>query len=904
MATKYCRAAGGNWNTNATWSTTSSAGAANTTKPTAADDVIIDAGSATGAPLVIDAASVCRSINCTGFVNTITHNAFTLTIGDGTAGTGNVALLFVSGMTYTLANANTSAISFISSSSTQQSITTGGKTLGNITVNNASSNYQLQDALTSSGNFTYTAGTTFDTNGKIMTFNGASVTFAGGGKTFYEVDLTGSGNVTVSGANTFTNFNRTAVAGSSLTFSANQTISGNFTLAGVDAITRLVILSSTLGTQITITNTGATQIWSYVDFQDIGLTTLYDASAITGNSGDRQGNSNITFTPSATLYWFRDTGNWSDSTKWFTSTGGVGAGRVPLPQDDVIFDDTSTTGAGKTITMDRSVLGRNINFSALPSNTNLTKSISVTLWGSLTLSNKITTLTSSNNITFQGRTACTMTTAGRFWFANGDGSIIISTFGGSLTLLDALSLTAGGGGNRVINLTDGTFNTNGFSVGTDSFTSTGSATRALITGASQINVKRTSGTVWNVSSSLSLTPGTGEILISNTGATTKTFTGGGLTYYNLRISTGASSIVVIQNSNTFNKLSATGGTATTVNFTAGTTTILTGDERAFFTGAASNLITCQSTSGGNAWNLVKASDYIASDYLSLQDSHASGGATFYAGSHSTNVSGNTGWTFSMASFAEAISLTIISLISELDILFFPENLSVTLQTNITLTDIQHYIESLNNISQLLVSFQDIQASIESLLYNSVLSNSLTDIQSYIELLSYTKFLQTTLQDVQSYIEICLITQNLITTLSDTELYVENLNVIQELLVNLNDLQNYTENLNTLIIELNNSEEFQAYSESLNELIISDISISDIQNFREQLNITIQSIFSLLSRENSNFPKIIGNLKRKNYSIIDLDGNSLPTKGNLTSQNLKKVLSNFNTNIKGRLKIRK
>lgn len=51
-----------------------------------------------------------------------------------------------------------------------------------------------------------------------------------------------------------------------------------------------------------------------------------------------------------------------------------------------------------------------------------------------------------------------------------------------------------------------------------------------------------------------------------------------------------------------------------------------------------------STAAGTAWNVSVVSGNVQSDYLSLQDSHAAGGATFYAGSHSTLVSNDTGWT--------------------------------------------------------------------------------------------------------------------------------------------------------------------------------------------------------------------------------------------------------------------
>jgi hypothetical protein len=47
---------------------------------------------------------------------------------------------------------------------------------------------------------------------------------------------------------------------------------------------------------------------------------------------------------------------------------------------------------------------------------------------------------------------------------------------------------------------------------------------------------------------------------------------------------------------------------------------------------------------------------ISTDYVILQDSNATGGATFGAGSHSTNVSNNTGWVFKGATNASSLML--------------------------------------------------------------------------------------------------------------------------------------------------------------------------------------------------------------------------------------------------------
>ena len=155
MANKYARAVGGNWNTDATWSTTSGGGA-DTTKPTASDDVFIQA---TSGNVTIDAASAAKSVDCTGYTGTLTHNAFTLTVS------GSVTL--VSGMTYTLANSATSAI-IMNATGT---ITTGGKTLGNFTC--SSGTITLGDNLTCGGTGFNTSGSTFAHNNKTVVLNRA-----------------------------------------------------------------------------------------------------------------------------------------------------------------------------------------------------------------------------------------------------------------------------------------------------------------------------------------------------------------------------------------------------------------------------------------------------------------------------------------------------------------------------------------------------------------------------------------------------------------------------------------------------------------------------------------------------------------------------------------------------------
>src|SRR3990167_4484646 len=172
METLYCKSGGGNWSASTTWSNVSSSGTDNSGPPTAADDVIFDMFSGN---CTIDAAAVCRSLDCQGgmgnYPGTLTHNSgITLSIGDGTAGTGSRALRLFSSMTYTLGSATTSEIKFVSTSATQQTILTAGKTLGNTTFNATSNgSWLFSDAFScGAATLTHTKGS-LDTNGQAVT---------------------------------------------------------------------------------------------------------------------------------------------------------------------------------------------------------------------------------------------------------------------------------------------------------------------------------------------------------------------------------------------------------------------------------------------------------------------------------------------------------------------------------------------------------------------------------------------------------------------------------------------------------------------------------------------------------------------------------------------------------------
>ena len=683
MATLYLKSAGGNFN-GANWSATSAAGVDSLT-PTAADNCVLELLS--GA-LTINSGSVCRSLDTTSgvsnYAGTITHTAaVTLAIGDATAGAGNVALKLNSGMTYTLGNATTSAISFISTSATQQTIATGGKTLGNWTINGAGSSYLLSDANTIGATATVTVTTgTLDTNGQTcswglfvrsgsstvtltfgasaitltgtgtvwswatissltvtantatVTMNGAAASFSSGAKDWngLTVVMSGSGTATVTAGGAFTvaTFTRTgtAVKTDALTVTGPFTVTGTFTGTGNSVTNRLLVQSNTLGTARTIT--AATVSLTNVDFMDI--TGAGAASPFTGTSlGDCQGNSGITFTTAATQTWQGTSGgNWSDSAKWTS--------RVPLPQDDVSI--ASAFSASQTVQADMPRLGKSISWvGTTGSPTWGTGSLSGwSIFGSLTL---VAAMNDPNfggsTFSLRGRGAQTFTSAGRVVGL----SMSVFAFGGSYTLQDALNAT-----NVGFQLFNGTFDLNGFTFTTSSVIADSGAVCALVMTNAAVGLTTTgAGNIWRLNNANTTLTATGStVTISTASANSRTFQGGGKTYgtltYTVAGSTGA---LVITGANTFTTINFSDVTnARTLTLPSSTTTTVTNFN---VNGTAGKLMTVNSSTSGVAATLSKSSGTVSVDYLSIKDSTATGGASWPAGIHSTNVSGNTGWLF-------------------------------------------------------------------------------------------------------------------------------------------------------------------------------------------------------------------------------------------------------------------
>lgn len=701
MATRTVSAAGGFWDVTTTW--------AEGVVPTSSDDVVANVASGS---FTIRSASSCASYNGTNHAGSCTHNALTTwTIGGSAAGAGNSAMTMGS-TNYILGDSVTSAIVFGSTATTQQTVDFGGKQHGNLTFGvSGTPNYAIISALNCAAGATVTStfghlhldgvndnaglqhvighfaapasnvrsivagNSTITSNGTGTWWNmgtsnnidwqkgtstqihvdlGAGATgtcgfSAGGNKSYNNVRLLGAPEKSISTASgtvtTITNYERSGAYNNeyghlSAPFSAGGTVkvTGNFKAYGPAENHRCVIWSNNNAVVATLDLTGAALDLQNIVVQDMALIrgADLDLSGVTGGSGDAGGNTlaggyALTFTAPITTNWIGSgSGNWSNAANW-------SSGRVPLPQDPLVIT-TAFTGS-PTITCD-------CCFSCGPLDVSGSTGTVTFAVGS----------TAQFNVcgSFKGRSGATF--SGNFYW-NARTTNVTFTFNGA-TISGGQGLSSGNGG--LINFTDsgtmgstmtqrsGLININaGVTVTTGSRISsaTTASAKSGLQGPGTLVVNGT-GTVFSAASALDDCIRLGRLHIQNTTASAKTLIGNGNAFNNVTFS-GGSGVLNITGNNSFNRIPRLIGTAAgTITLPASGTTTLTGpgDDT---TENGTFVATYKSATGGTATNLVKTVGRLNADYLSLQDVAASN-CPFFAGANSTNVSGNSGWTFSAA----------------------------------------------------------------------------------------------------------------------------------------------------------------------------------------------------------------------------------------------------------------
>jgi hypothetical protein len=381
-----------------------------------------------------------------------------------------------------------------------------------------------------------------------------------------------------------------------------------------------MLLSSAIGTTRTLTV--GTLSANDCDFRDITIagTAAGGSPTRAGNCG---GNSGVTFPAGKTVYWnLAGTQNWS-ADGWATSSGGVPAtNNFPLAQDTAVFDNTGSAG---TVGLETCNIGT-IDMSARTTAMTIGTNGSPFVYGNVTMGSSTTVSSTSNSITFSGRSTSTITSNG-VSFAR---PITIDCGTGTVQLADALELTSA----RTLTLTSGTFDAVSYNVTSGLLDGSNTNTRTLKMGSGTWTLSG-AGSVWNVATTtnLALYTGTADILLSNTSTTTRSFSGGGLSYNKLTIggATGISQLTITGNTS-FTELASTKTVAHTI--ALGTTTQTFG--KWSVTGTSGNVVTLTGTGTSHilAGACTDGIDYLAMGSIGFA---ATSPAEFYAGANSTGT---------------------------------------------------------------------------------------------------------------------------------------------------------------------------------------------------------------------------------------------------------------------------
>ncbi len=681
MTAKFWVGGSGNWS-DATnhWALSSGGAPGAGNLPTAADTVTFDVLSNTTAYTVtMNTATQKLCLDAT-FGAPLAGNV-TLAGTQGWSISGSLTLY--SGLIWTY----TGAITFNGTSS--KNITTAGTALTSaIIFNGASGGWVHQDNFTTSSTITLTQGT-WNWNAKTITAlryassgavartmtmtNGTLILGTGltnttiwdtsvqtnlvitntGSTVTMAIDNSSSASLSFPclfkpGGFTFNSLTITGTGYDQFEIFSDLTCAGTLTMTGANRSTgRFRLYSDTLGTARTLT--AAVVALTNIDFEDI--TAAGVAAPFTGTSlGNCNGLTNITTTAPVTRFWVGNAGTYTDEAHWSTSTGGSGGASFPLPQDTATFDASSfSSSQSVTLAVENGRSGQ-MTWTGVTNTPVLNVGKDLYFYQGMTLSASMTVSgvqtynlvgSSAYNWAQQG-----LTTTSTFAInALGGTYTFTSQFGGSLGSVPALSLS------------NGALDANDFDVYITGFTSSNAFTRTLSLGNGTWYLRST-GTQWNMATVTNLTFHAEGSTIECNGTTVSacTFSGGGLTYNNLRINKTGTGSITFAGSNTFNVFSMTSSAVHSIIFTNGTTTTF-----ASWTvmGTPGNVYTIAASLGAN-YNFVKTGGGVVSvDYLSISRSQATPANTWYAGTHSTDGGNNTGWNFTAPPASGSIQVVVV-----------------------------------------------------------------------------------------------------------------------------------------------------------------------------------------------------------------------------------------------------
>jgi hypothetical protein len=694
MASRFWVGGTGNWDASTTthWSATSG-GAGGASVPTSSDTVTFNSSSnATAYTVTVTATANCSDLTIGNpasgaitFAGSSALNIYgSLSIASGITRTFTGAIAFLA--TTTGKTITTNAVGLASAASfggvggewTLQdawtntstfAVTAGTFVANNFNVTNGSATSTGSSTRTmtlGSGMWTMTSASAFTLSGSNLTFNcntstikftdtsNTAITFAGLSKTFYNIWFARGGStasLTISGSNTFNDFEDTGTAAHSILFTGGttQTVT-TFTVSGSTG-NLVTINSTTTGTHTLTKSGGGTITCTYVNVQHSIATPANTWYATTGSVS----NQSTTTVGSGWIFprfWVGGTGDWDNSTTthWSSASGGAGGESVPIFDSPVVFDSASNaTSYTVTVTATTPSCG-NLNVGN-PASGSITFSGSnqLTLTGSPYLASGVI-FTYTGTLYLNSNVAATITTNGTSL-----NSIVALGGTGPYVLQDSLITS------KTLSVGIGTFDANNFDVTMADLSAASTSTRSLVMGSGLWTLN--SGNWETHGLGLTINAGTSTIRMADSSNNPLTFRGGSKTYHNLWIDRGPSTTSTgIEDSNTFNNLSCTVDPtgANGIYFIVGSTQTL----KSFTVSGLPGLKVTLTSSTSGTFGLSKSGGGIVScDYLIISHSVATPANTWYAGANSTNnqavATAGSGWIFTVPPFRAASSMLAV-----------------------------------------------------------------------------------------------------------------------------------------------------------------------------------------------------------------------------------------------------
>jgi hypothetical protein len=387
-----------------------------------------------------------------------------------------------------------------------------------------------------------------------------SRTFIGGFKSYNKLTIggtTGTSTTTIITNNQFTELASTKTVAHTIALGTTNQTFGKWTVTG------------TVGNVVTLTGTGTSHVLAGACTSGIDYLAMGSIGFAATSLGEFYAGANSTGTAAApvyrtakpadsTRYWVGGTGNWSDTARWSTVSGGASGASVPRSHDDVVFDSLSNTTA-YTATVNAVTGGIRMKSLTIagPASGNVTLAGSTAIdgiYGNVTLPATGLTRTYTGAITLSGSTSgLTLTTNGVALSS----SLGINGVGCEWTLGSALNNSA-----AAVSVANGTFNCNTYNLTAGSFSSDNENPRNVNFGSGTITLSLATAFSFGTSeisrANLTFASGTAQINCSNA---SPTFFGNNQTFYNVAFTSTSTGTVTLNGTNSFNNLSFTGITS-------------------------------------------------------------------------------------------------------------------------------------------------------------------------------------------------------------------------------------------------------------------------------------------------------------------------------------------------------